>query len=401
MKKKKLLILTDNYLPRRDGIVRFLVEVIPRLKNNFEISIFCPDGETSYDLNSLENDSLKNVNILKIPLSKRSVGDFTIPKFKPFKIFKEVSKADIIFSQTLGPIGATGLFFAQRLRKRTVSYIHSIDWELVSKVLSKSIFRKQSTNLAKFVTKFIYSRNTFLIVPSENIAELFTWATIKTPRVVINLGTDTGVFKPLDDSVREERRTKLGFSKNDVVIGYHGRIAKEKNIETLLRAFIKLRHKHKNVKLFIIGSGLKKLEKKLSNQEGVKYLRAIDNVEHFLPLMDIYCLPSLTETTSLSVLEAMSCQLPVVSTPVGFVMDYITPLKTGLFFKKKDSFALMNVFEELLAKPDLRKTLGKNARRMVIEKFNWDVTSKKLIDLFNNIELNLHEMSDDLSKIKK
>jgi len=47
-------------------------------------------------------------------------------------------------------------------------------------------------------------------------------------------------------------------------------------------------------------------------------------------------LPSLTETSSISTLEAMSCGLPVIATPVGSIPDYIYNRKNGLIFEKKD-----------------------------------------------------------------
>lgn len=377
MKKKRLLILTDNYLPRRDGVVTFLTEILPRLETLFDITLVCPDH--------LDLKESKNLTLIRIPVSKKYVADFYLPKFKPFKIARAIIKSDIIFSQTLGPIGATGLFIAQRLGKKTVSFIHSLEWELVNKAMKNNFWKNHSPKFARWAARFIYRRCSSLIVPSDNIGDHLTWEKIMTPREIIHLGTDTQQFKPLNLEERKKRREELGFKTTDIVIGYHGRISREKDVETLLRAFVKLRNKHKNLKLFIIGSGVPSIEKKLKDQPEITYMKAIDNVEYYLPLMDIYCLPSLTETTSLSVLEAMSCELPVISTQVGFVRDYIKPEVTGLFFKKKDSFALAQVIEELMGKEKLMHVLGVNARVMVKEKFNWDVTAEKLTDFFKHL----------------
>ncbi len=119
--------------------------------------------------------------------------------------------------------------------------------------------------------------------------------------------------------------------------------------------------------------------------------------------MDIYCLPSLTETTSLSTLEAMSCELPVISTPVGFIKDYITPKKTGLFFKAGDSYALSRIIEKLDGDKELQETMGKAARKMVQEYFSWQQRAQQFV-LFFQDELNPKEKEDkpkEKSKDKK
>jgi len=391
MKKKKLLILTDNYLPRRDGVVKFLTEIIPRLESLFEITLVCPDH--------VDLKKPKNITLVRIPLSRKYIADFYLPKFKPFKIAKAIMKSDIVFSQTLGTIGATGLFIAQRLGKKTVSFIHSLEWELANKALKNNFWKNNAPKFARWATRFLYRRCTSLIVPSDNIGDHLTWERIMTTREIIHLGTDTQQFKPLDPVERKKRREELGFKTSDIVIGYHGRISREKDVETLLRAFVKLRNKHKNLKLFIIGSGIPSIEKKLKDQPETVYMNAVNNVEYYLPLMDIYCLPSLTETTSLSVLEAMSCELPVISTQVGFVKDYIKSEVTGLFFKKKDSFALAQVIEELMFKEKLMHELGANARAMVKEKFDWDVTAEKLMNFFKNIDNKIKYKDEDAPKL--
>ncbi|MCB1084392.1 MAG: hypothetical protein KDK61_08785, partial [Simkania sp.] len=66
---KRLVILTDNFLPRKDGISRFLSEIIPRIKDSYDIHLICPDyGEIQ---------GFKSIRITKIPLTKKTYGDFS------------------------------------------------------------------------------------------------------------------------------------------------------------------------------------------------------------------------------------------------------------------------------------------------------------------------------------
>lgn len=379
MKKIPLTIVSDSFLPRRDGVVRFLSEIIPRLQKTFSITVISPDYKE-------DNVSLPGVSTVRIPRTKRYVGDYRIAKFRPFTIFGALLKSEVVFVQDIAPIGITGLFLAQRMRKKTIAFIHVIDWEIFPKALGKSIFKKYAYPLSKRVARFLYSRCDELIVPSERIADILTWEGIQTPKTVVHLGVDTKRFIPLDDEhERIEKRKKLGIEIDDVVIGYHGRVSREKDVLTLARAFVKLRKKYGYLKLLIVGNGIPSIIKQIRKQEGVIYLPATDQVEDYLPLMDVYCLPSLVETTSLGTLEAMSAKLPVVCTRVGFLKDYVVPEVNGLFFKQKDSFSLAKQLEKLILNKHFRSILGNNARNMVVKDFDWDKTATKLVDFFKGL----------------
>jgi glycosyltransferase involved in cell wall biosynthesis len=284
-----------------------------------------------------------------------------------------------VFSQTIGPVGGLGLFISRCLRKKTVAYIHSIEWDLFVKATTNKKIKKYGPYFTKKLVRFLYNSCKELLLPSQRIEELITWQGVKTPKTIIHLGVDTKRFKKKDASAL---RTRLGIKKDDVVIGYHGRIAKEKDISTLLRGFVKLRNVHPNLKLLIVGNGVESIIKKAKKQPDVIYIPAQDCVEDYLNAMDIYCLPSLTETTSLSTLEAMSCELPVVTTPVGFVRDYVKDGINGYFFKEGDSYDLNKKIEDLLQHKKTWKELGKNGRKLVEKNFDWDVTAEQLITFF-------------------
>ena len=87
-------------------------------------------------------------------------------------------------------------------------------------------------------------------------------------------------------------------------------------------------------------------------------------------------MPSLTETTCLSALEAMSCQLAVVSTQVGFIKSYIKNDYNGLFFEKQNHYHLSKNIQRLINDEKLRIQLGIYARRTIVEHFSWDKTGE-------------------------
>src|SRR3989338_6191704 len=102
--------------------------------------------------------------------------------------------------------------------------------------------------------------------------------------------------------------------------------------------------------------------------------------------MDIYVLPSLTETTSLSTMEAMSCGIAVISTKVGYVQHYIEDRHNGLFFPVRNSYVLKLKIEQLLAEDDTRKRLGDNARKTIIKSFSWNKTVEDIDKVLNELK---------------
>ncbi|MEM4260247.1 MAG: glycosyltransferase family 4 protein [Candidatus Woesearchaeota archaeon] len=372
--KTKLLIATDNFPPRWDGIGRFLTEIVPRISEHFDITIVAPD------YGSFE---IPGVKIVKIPVFKLfKFGDFNLPKFKYFKIKKMVLQNDIVFIQTIGSIGYLALSVAKKFHKPLSAFMHSIESELVPNALA-GILKKYSYSLIRKFMMKSYNKCDLLMVPSQGIAELIHWQGIEKRTEVVHLGTDTEKFIPPKN--KNEAKKLFGFSSEDIIIGYHGRISREKDLKTLLRAFVRLQSRFKNIKLMIVGEGLLEIKEMLSKREGVILIGPKNDVVPYLQAMDIYALTSLTETTSLSTLEAMSCELPVVATSVGYIKEYITSGINGFLFSKQDVYSLTKILEKLITSQTLRLSIGKSARKTILDKFNWDVTAKKIEFLLENL----------------
>ena len=116
----------------------------------------------------------------------------------------------------------------------------------------------------------------------------------------------------------------------------------------------------------------------IQEEDGAIWIPRSDTVQRELSLMDIYVTCSLTETTSLSTLEAMSTGLAVVSTPVGYVKEYIRDGYNGLTFDFKDSYELYQNIKLLCDDDKKRRLYGKRARKKVMEEFRWDRTTEKI-----------------------
>jgi len=364
---KKLLIATDCFLPRWDGIARFLNEIIPSLKEHFEITVLAPafPGE-SHDM---------GVRVVRFPLYYFSLGDFT-PAYATTRVIrKEVEAADIVFTQTIGPIGAKTIRIASKKKKPIVAYTHSLEWELVTHALAKyNMLRAVSERIVSRMLRQYYNSCDLLIVPSEETAGLLSTRGVTTKKEVIYMGVNTTKFSQGD---KRAAKKKFGLSQFRV-IGYSGRLAREKDLGTLLQAFKRISRTEENVKLLIVGGGIESIKKEFQDQRHVIVVGPQDNVIPYLQAMDIYVLPSLTETSSLATMEAMSCGVCCVVTKVGSMSKYIIDKENGMFFPKQNPTVLALKLKWLLKNEKIRSKIGEQARETIVKYFPWEQTAQKI-----------------------
>ena len=371
-KKKKIVIATDSFLPRWDGIARFLSEIILPLKEKYDITVLTSDFEGYY------NDP--KITIVRFPLRKFYLSDFPLSKPDKQVIKKHLQDADIVFVQSLGPIGMKSIKLAKKLKKKIYAYNHSIEWELVPNSIGSYLIKKPLHFITRYFAKKYYNMCDKLFVPTHEVSEKLLRIGVKTEKVVITLGIDKETFYPAGR--KNMAKEAIGIHPQKYVIGYVGRIAREKDLKTLLRAFMRIRKKVDRAVLLIVGDGVETIKDALGSKRGVIMVGSKDNVIPYYHAMDCYVLPSLTETTSLTTLEAMSCGLPVICTKVGLIKEYIKDGVNGFLVGRRDSFSIYKRINGLIKDPLLSQKVAKKARETVIEKFSWKNTVKLIEDEF-------------------
>ena len=202
-----------------------------------------------------------------------------------------------------------------------------------------------------------------------------------TDKIIVHMGVDTKKFKPTTNKARAKER--IGIPKKKFVFGYVGRLAREKDPLTLLKAFLML--KEKNSLLLVVGSGIKEIEDKFKNRKNVLFVGSVDNVVPYLQAMDVYVLSSLTETSSLSTMEAMSCGIPVITTKVGYLKYYIKEGYNGVFFKKQNPVDLVRKMRLLMKNDDLRAKISVNARKTIVKHYKLSRTIEELKKVFREL----------------
>jgi len=160
------------------------------------------------------------------------------------------------------------------------------------------------------------------------------------------------------------------------VVLFVGSEFRRKGLADLIRAM------GPDITLLVVGQGerlgyYQKLAQKHGVSERVFFKGLTDNVRHFYAAADVVALPSLREAFGMSILEAMACGLPVVSSAATGVAGIIEDGKNGYIFK--DSRQIGSILQ-LLKAADLRRSIGRRAR-LTAEKHTWEATASIYEDL--------------------
>ena len=378
---KKLLIVSDSCFSRKDGIVRFLSEIIPQLRKNYDIHLIVPES----------SDEKQTLTALDITLQYcpiyRHISDFAMarPNFKMIK--NEVSAANIVWLQSYGPLGLVANHYAQVYRVPVYYYTHIVEWQIAESIARKIWGGRIWVWCARALTRYFYHQALRIMTPSKKVlAEIASMVDLAIIDIVPagikhQQFNARGVPKRMHKEIHKERC----ITSHQVTIGYVGRIAREKNLSLLKEAFDCVRERNPNLRdqmrLLIVGDGPEE-EKALIRGPGVTITGFVDNVEDYLRETDLFVLTSITETSSLATMEAMACGLPIVTSRVGYVQEYIEDGFNGSFFEQGNVAELSRKIERLVLNQRLREKLGNNAARTARNAPSWKEVADQIAAIF-------------------
>ena len=167
-----------------------------------------------------------------------------------------------------------------------------------------------------------------------------------------------------------------------------GRLSKEKAPEDLVKIFNLLSKKHPDWHLDIIGDGeeREKIElyiknHKLEEKITLHGFQNKDYIDKYLHKSSLYIMTSLTESFGIVLLEAMSHGIPCVAfSSAEGAREIITSGKNGYLIKNRNYSAMIKKIEDIMKKDDVRKQLGKEARKS-IKKYTKEVVQEDWYEL--------------------
>ena len=159
------------------------------------------------------------------------------------------------------------------------------------------------------------------------------------------------------------------------------------NIPLEKNAFYRIKSKMSEAKLYIVGDGSLKneLETKVKNSgvDGIYFLGRVDNskIGEIINKSDIYINPTTADNMPLSLFEAFACGIPVISTNVGGIPNFIQNNKSGFLINSNDLEALVEKIEFILANPNKIIPIIE-AAHVTFQKYTWNRLKSQYIELY-------------------
>lgn len=186
-------------------------------------------------------------------------------------------------------------------------------------------------------------------------------------------------------------REKFNISKDDKLIIFIGRVHEIKGLDLLIDAFKELADSEDDVKLAIVGPddgymdalNLRIAECDLSDKVIVTGPLYKSEKQEALVDCDLFVMPSKYESFTTSGLEAMACGKPLVLTKNNHIHDWVDG-SVGLACDD-DKMSLKDSMAEVLFDEELSKKFGMNGRRLIQEKYNWDMINEQILNIYESI----------------
>jgi glycosyltransferase involved in cell wall biosynthesis len=340
MYKERVLFVTEDLsLPVDEGMKKFNHLMVNFIQSNFSESRVYAGSSGGNTINARQ---IKGKTFLSISL----LGE--IRKFNPQLI--------VYSPLSSGTLASFLRLFILRLAARRC------------RTVIVNLQRMKHITIAKMIIHLI--RPTRVVVFSRREFDYFVL--LRLNPVFCRAGVDINRFSPVNVERKRELKAKYGFSNRDILILHVGHLNRGRNIEVL--KFLAKEGR----KVLVVGSTSTAADISLKNDLTGSGILIFDyyiaNIEEIYQLSDVYVFPVINDHSAiefpLSVLEAMSCNLPVVSTPYGALPD---------FFAETECLAYFSDAKEMTDKTDKVLSAG-CINRSVAERFSWDTVLNELID---------------------
>ena len=347
--REKLAIFCENYLPFNSG-VNILTNVLKTELEKKDIKVY-PVTFKLKGVNYRREEQEKNVIVFPcfyLPGKKAQKEALCLSfNFAHRMINLRAYQFDYIQLQTEFTMGITGMLLRKKDNIPLMYTAHTMWNDMMEKRYPKPI--------AKFVNGFI---NKFLLVPPLKYADIMTVPTekVKTyymekwhkkePIVVIPGCVDGGRFVLNEEDKETLNKLKETYRLNDkVVLGFIGRVSKEKSIDQVVDYFEKLAPEINNLVLMIVGDG-PYLDNMFLRVRKSKYGDRIimvggvrnDTLKYYYRLFDCFCTASTFETQGLTYVESMWCHTPILAREDHCLDHFLTNGVNGLTFTDYESW---------------------------------------------------------------
>ncbi|HAE38461.1 MAG TPA: hypothetical protein DCG57_07465 [Candidatus Riflebacteria bacterium] len=369
---KRIAQVTHNYLPHLGGIefyVKRLFEDLARSNNGFIVDILTTDLDTP-TLNRKEEARYFPVDVafMRNPFSTRLVSHL---RKHPYDLMH-------LHSIWFLPCLLAVIF---RKRARIITTIHGVFPD------KASILLRLFLSLYKPLALYILKCSDRIVVLSESERrKLLNHFSIEAENVVV---IPNGICIEAHEPVEKES-----------IVLFTGRIIPDKNPDVLIEAVAKLKNRISSLRIVFVGPieesyriELMQLAQNLKVATLIEFVAPLDQSfpEEKALLMNLYRRAKVFvslgawEGLPTRIMEAMQFETACITYSSGGSSDLVIDGYNGIVIVELDAELLASRLEKVLLNDDFRATLGINARKTILEKYDWNKISQKLISLYEEI----------------
>jgi glycosyltransferase involved in cell wall biosynthesis len=351
MKIRICIYSEDLRLPLDEGIKRVAYSLIAMLSKERDVLGLCKYGT-----------NVEHPPILVIPTNRLLISYRLRKKIKNFNpnVVLYISSASMTFYSSL------------RLK---ILRLYTLNAKAVMLVLLPTIF---SLIQKQFIRFFLCPD--LILAPNNKICDYTKGFGCKAR--FMPLGVDTERFVPVSMQKKKELRGKYGVYQDKFIILHVGHLNYKRNLEVLKS----LQRDDKQVIIVSSTSTPEEtpkditLQKKLESAGIIIFDKYMDNIEEIYQLSDCYAFPVTHEqgciSIPLSVLEAMACNLPVITTRFGGLPS---------LFTERDGFMYADNEEEFIRKINIAKNMHIIETTEMVKQYSWNKLIEKLEECLNGI----------------
>ena len=373
----RVLLVTNDFPPRRGGIQSYLVELVSRLAGAGEhtLTVYAPQwkGAEAFDAATAGYRVVRHPGTLMLP------GPSVDSRMR--RLIAEQGIETVWFGAA-APLG----LLAQRARQAGASRVlasthgHEVGWSMLP--VARSVLRRigEDTDVITFVSR--YTRGRFAPAFGSNAALEH-----------LPPGVDTERFRP-DQVSRAELRTRYGLGQRPTVLCL-SRLVPRKGQDMLIRALPAIRQRVDGAALVIAGGGpyldtLKGLAERFGVSEHVVFTGGVPSADlpAYHAMADVFAMPCRTRGAGLDVeglgivfLEASAAGVPVIAGSSGGAPETVRHNQTGMVIDGRSVQQITDAVSELLADPDRAAAMGAAGREWVTAHWRWDDLAGRLSDL--------------------
>lgn len=372
----RILLVTNDFPPRRGGIQSYLEQFVRRLAEagDHELTVYAPQWKGADDY-----DRAAPFRVVRHP------GTLMLPEPGVDRRMRRLIRDGGIETVWFGAAAPLALL-ASRARSAGAQRVlasthgHEVGWSMVPGARSALRRIGDNTDVITYVSRYTRGRFAAAFGPRASLEYLPS-------------GVDTTRFRP-DPAARAELRDRYQLGERPTVVCV-SRLVPRKGQDILIKAWPQIVGRVPGAALVIVGSGpyeesLHRMADESGARAGIVFTGAVPTAElpsHYA-MADVFAMPCRTRGAGLDVeglgivfLEASAAGVPVVAGDSGGAPETVIDGETGRVVDGRDARELVDVVTGLLADPDTARRMGQAGRDWVGRDWNWDTLTARLSGL--------------------